>query len=220
MTEQGATDQRNIQQRICAVMGAMGAIGKTERNREQGYAFRGIDAFMNALQPKLVEHGVVITPVVLERSSFERDRRRGDQLVGVTRIVELLVEFTFTGIDGSSLVVVTAGEGADVADKATNKAMSGALKYAIMQTFMVPTEAMSDGDAETPEIGAQRERLSIPPREQIDAKIGEATAALGLTMPEARAWWQEQNGIDPTIELNDAALYDFARALLARVQSA
>src|SRR5688572_17883580 len=118
MTE-GATDRRNIQQRICAVMGAMSAIGKTERNREQGYAFRGIDAFMNALHPQLVEHGVVITPRVLERSSFERDRyNRQRELVGVTRIVELLVEFTFTGIDGSSLVVVTAAEGADVADKA------------------------------------------------------------------------------------------------------
>ena len=38
----------------------------------------------------------------------------------------------------------------DSGDKATNKAMSAAFKYACFQTFCIPTEEMKDPDAETP----------------------------------------------------------------------
>ena len=38
----------------------------------------------------------------------------------------------------------------DSGDKATNKAMSVAFKYACFQVFCIPTEEMRDPDAETP----------------------------------------------------------------------
>ena len=38
----------------------------------------------------------------------------------------------------------------DSGDKASNKAMSAAFKYACFQTFCIPTEEMRDPDAETP----------------------------------------------------------------------
>ena len=38
----------------------------------------------------------------------------------------------------------------DSGDKATNKAMSVAFKYACFQVFCIPTEDMTDPDAETP----------------------------------------------------------------------
>ena len=38
----------------------------------------------------------------------------------------------------------------DSGDKASNKAMSSAFKYACFQTFCIPTEEMKDPDAETP----------------------------------------------------------------------
>ena len=39
----------------------------------------------------------------------------------------------------------------DSGDKATNKAMAIAMKYALFQVFCIPTEEMKDPDAETPE---------------------------------------------------------------------
>ena len=42
----------------------------------------------------------------------------------------------------------------DSGDKATNKAMAAAFKYALFQTFCIPTEEMKDADAETPEASA------------------------------------------------------------------
>ena len=40
----------------------------------------------------------------------------------------------------------------DTSDKATNKAMSAAYKYAAFQTFAIPTEADNDADGHTHEV--------------------------------------------------------------------
>jgi hypothetical protein len=44
------------------------------------------------------------------------------------------------------------GEAMDSGDKATNKAMSAAYKYACMQAFSIPTEGDNDADAHTHEV--------------------------------------------------------------------
>lgn len=245
MTEQGATtDSRNIVERMTAVMSDMEHVGKTGNNREQHYAFRPVDDFMNALHTPLVRHGVIMTPRVLSRDSFERDRRRNGEIIGVTRVVELLVEFTFHSPDGTTLVAVAAGEGADVADKATNKAMAGALKYAIMQTFMVPTRELQDGDAETPEIpsgsrqahaqeaGAaatsdvivqQSEQLG---RQAIMHELDEACRVMDKSRAALTKKWRDTHGVGAVAELDDedkvptVELFRFVLALRPFVQQA
>jgi hypothetical protein len=63
------------------------------------------------------------------------------------------VAFHFYGPAGDHVTAVTMGEASDVADKASNKAMSAALKYALIHTFMIPVDAKSldDGDRDHPE---------------------------------------------------------------------
>ena len=53
--------------------------------------------------------------------------------------------------DGSSLSATVIGEGMDTGDKASNKAMSVAFKYACFQVLCIPTEEMVDPNADTPE---------------------------------------------------------------------
>jgi hypothetical protein len=61
-------------------------------------------------------------------------------------------EFDFVAAsDGSKHTVKTYGEAMDSGDKATNKAMSAAYKYAAFQAFCIPTEGDNDADATTPE---------------------------------------------------------------------
>ncbi len=60
------------------------------------------------------------------------------------------MKYTFYAEDGSHIEAVVVGEGMDSGDKATNKAMSAAFKYACFQVFCIPTEEMKDPDAETP----------------------------------------------------------------------
>jgi predicted outer membrane protein len=58
-------------------------------------------------------------------------------------------------VDGSSHTIKTYGEAMDSADKATNKAMSAAYKYAAIQSFCIPTEGDHDADKTTHEVAAK-----------------------------------------------------------------
>ncbi len=121
-------------------------IAKDSRNKQQGFAFRGIDAVYNALSPALVKNGLVILPRITERTITERTTKTG----GVLFYVVVKAEFDFVATeDGSKHTVETYGEAMDSGDKATNKAMSIAYKYAAFQAFCIPTEETAiDADAE------------------------------------------------------------------------
>ena len=126
------------------------AIGKTgiAKNGEAsgfgaGFKFRGIDAVYNALSPLLADAGLVIIPRCLER--HESMRESGPKKL---YFVAVKMEFDFVSAeDGSKHTACTYGEAMDSGDKATNKAMSIAYKYACFQTFAIPTEGDNDPDA-------------------------------------------------------------------------
>jgi hypothetical protein len=66
-TEQEVSDKPTIWQAMSLVMGDIGAVGKGDRNDQQGYSFRGIDRVMNAVHGAMVAHGVTVTPRVLDK---------------------------------------------------------------------------------------------------------------------------------------------------------
>lgn len=139
---------------IFALMGEamrkIGAVGKDSRNQQQGFAYRGIDAVMNALSPVMSELGLFIVPEVLEQTREERQNAKGTTLLYSI----LKIKYTMYAPDGSSVSCVVMGEGMDTGDKASNKAMAIGLKYAAFQMFMIPTEEMksADPDAECHEV--------------------------------------------------------------------
>lgn len=144
-------DKMNIFESINKVMDEIGAIGKNTKNAQQGFMYRGIDAVMNALNPALVKYKVFVVPEVLEQTREERTNAKGTTLL--YSIIK--VKYTFYAEDGSSVSAVVIGEGMDSGDKATNKAMSIAFKYACFQVFCIPTEEMVDPDAECHEVKAK-----------------------------------------------------------------
>ena len=143
-----------VYQAINAVQRALSKEGitKSRRNTQgSGYNFRGIDDVYNAISPLLAEHGLCILPRVLSRECVERAAKSGGALFYVT--VE--AEFDFVSAeDGSKHTVKTFGEAMDSGDKGMNKAYSIALKYALFQAFLIPTEELKDPDAETHNIDA------------------------------------------------------------------
>lgn len=144
-------------------------ISKDRENRQQGFQFRGIDQVYNALAPALVRHGLLILPRIIERTVTERQTQRG----GVLFYVVVKAEFDFVGVeDGSIHTVTTYGEAMDSGDKATNKAMSIAYKYAAFQTFCIPTEETAvDADSEV------HYPAAITPDEAVSTFSNEATKA-------------------------------------------
>lgn len=141
-------EKKNIYETISAVMSEIGAVGKDSKNLQQGFMFRGIDAVMNAISPALIKHHLFIVPEILEQTREERTNSKGTLLIySICK-----VKYTFFAEDGSNISAVVIGEGMDTGDKATNKAMSIAFKYACFQVFCIPTEEMVDPDAECHEV--------------------------------------------------------------------
>lgn len=143
---------QNVMRDVCET-----GVGKNDRNKDQGYQFRGIEAAMNALAPLLVKHGIVCFPKHGDGQRFDRMTKSG----GTLSFVTITSDFELVSVeDGSSRTVRTIGEGMDSSDKATNKAMSTAFKYALFQTFVVPTMAVDveDEDEGAAAIEAEAER--------------------------------------------------------------
>lgn len=133
---------------INSVMSELGAITKNKRNQQQGFSYRGVDDVMNALNPLMVKNKLFCVPKVLRNEREERQTSRGSNLL--YSIVTM--EYTLYAEDGSSVSAVVIGEGMDSGDKATNKAMAIAYKYAMFQIFSIPTEETApDTDRDTPE---------------------------------------------------------------------
>ena len=124
-------------------------IGKDGRNQQQNYSFRGVEQVLNALSPALVTHGLVVLPRMISRDVVERTTKSGSAQFFVT----VCGEFDFVAtVDGSKHTVTTYGEAQDTADKATNKAMSAAYKYAAFLAFCFPMHGvLVDADERTPE---------------------------------------------------------------------
>jgi len=140
---------------IIAIMRDIKAIGKDRKNTGQGYNFRGIDDVMNEVHPSFAEHGVFITTTVLDQVREERLTKGGSNMIYSV----LKVKFTFHAEDGSNVSCEMIGEGSDTGDKASNKALSVALKYAILQMLMIPTVDAKDPEIDSHEILPKREAL-------------------------------------------------------------
>lgn len=138
-----------IYEAITNIMADIDAIGKDQKagSSSFGYKFRGIDQVMNYMKPLLAKHGVFVVPEVLETTREERVNTKGGNVIYSV----IKVKHTYYAKDGSSISSIVVGEGMDTGDKASNKALSIAMKYSMFQVFCIPTEEIHDQDAEIPE---------------------------------------------------------------------
>lgn len=188
-----APPEATIFERMVAIISELPAIGKTQRNEQQEFNFRGHDDVMNALNPLLSKHGVFMVPRVLERVALDtRKTQRGSTMYEVN----LHVEYTFYGATGDSFVASAWGEGTDMGDKATNKAMTMAFKNVVAQSFAINTQEASkyDADKDSPdETTTHRPDVAVDHQPQPPANWPDALKrfdAMRLT-GEASEWLAE-----------------------------
>jgi len=124
--------------KIAAVIKDVGAVPKSGFNEHFKYAYRKHEDIANAVSPALQKNGVLILPV--EKKFIVQ--QPGYVMIDVTyRITDGLAFFDIHGI----------GEGKDSGDKATYKAQTGAMKYALNDLLMLPSEADPENDHGTGE---------------------------------------------------------------------
>src|SRR6478735_9197540 len=131
-----ATNHPTIVEALAAVSADTGAVRKDSRNAAQGFNFRGIDAIVNAVQPNLVKHKVVVVPEVVSIEHTTAQTAKGATM----NVQHGTVAYTFYGPAGDALRAVVAAESFDSGDKGTAKFMSVAFRTALLQVLALPTD--------------------------------------------------------------------------------
>lgn len=179
-----------IYKKMTQVMADVGSVGKNQKNTAQGFKFRGIDDMINAFYPALTKHGVFMTPRTTQYQQELKEVVRGNGKAGIDKHVTLMVEYDFYAEDGSKVTVgPIAAEGLDSGDKATNKALSAALKYALIQTFSIPTEDMAEADLDSPVIEVSKSPTSDFKVEQTIQKVEQKSGGESKPAPSPKASW-------------------------------
>ena len=137
-----------IYKAIPAIMAKIGYVGKDHQSTQK-YSYRAVDDVLAAIQPLMAEAGIFVYPrvtsVTCEMVEIGKNK---------TPMMHVLstIEYHFCASDGSEIVAATIGEATDTADKAGNKAMASAYKYAVTQTFSIPTSEAKDTELTHPEL--------------------------------------------------------------------
>ena len=90
---------------------------------------------IDALRPAMLEHGIVMAPTHVEVvGTGQWETKSG----GTMNLIRLLVTYTFSHVDsGEQQNVVVATEAANSGDKGCFAAMTMAMKYALLEFFMI-----------------------------------------------------------------------------------
>lgn len=156
-----------IYEKIAKVMADCPEIGKDMTNTSQNFKFRGIDQFYDALHKIMAKHQVFSTSKIVQMNEKEYETKKFDyktkkEVTQRMYSVSGVVGYTFWTVDGSSIYTEVMTKGMDYGDKETNKAMSIAHKYALIQIFAIATNE-PDPDGESPEVITDEKMLDKKP---------------------------------------------------------
>lgn len=183
-------DQPPVQEAVRRVMTDIGhiGVGKGGVNQQQGYRFRGIDQFVDSLSPILSRHGVILLPNAGEPVITQHPTNKG----GVQFMCVVRVEWIIVGPRGDKLHAATIGQALDSSDKAANKSMSAAFKYALGQVFAIPNIGWAEQDSDSPEV------VEDDVTDLID-RISELAVAEGMDLEQFTRKFRKDNG-DKTVQ--------------------
>lgn len=191
---------KNLYQRLLDITEEVGAIEKTGRNAQQGYAFIEQSRVVAELRPLLHRHGVAIIPETVGRTLERYDVTRGNGKSGVDIHVQVASRYTLVNADSPDDRIVCewdAGEAIDSSDKATNKAVTASDKTFLMKLFNISDQDDPDQDTTPAASSTQRSYTNAPSEKQlelikslsdrlgIDNAISEQRIALLATKSEA-----------------------------------
>jgi ERF superfamily len=128
--------QMNLRQKLAEVRRRIGYIQKRGHNERFNYRYVTAADIAGAVGDIFAELGVVVIPRL---ESISHEPARNGRADG-ERLTHVVMNYSFADVDtAEEITVKVAGEGLDPGDKAPYKAMTGALKYALLQSFLLAT---------------------------------------------------------------------------------
>lgn len=175
-------EARSLVKKLCRILKAIDHIEKKGRNKEQGYDFVRESDVKAELRSLFAEENVWPSPDVEDASYVEFPTKSG----GVMHFCRLKVRITFEdGDTGETRSCRVMGEAMDSGDKASNKALTAAVKVALLQSMLIPTGDDTEND-QKPEKHTAKPQPPAPPKPtEADIKVlVDSFAALGVTVAE------------------------------------
>lgn len=164
----------NIYVAINEIIKEMPAVPKTQKNKLQGYMYRGIKDIIVTSKPLLAKHGVFVVPKTISQTQKERTNDKGTVLYHT----HLTVEHTFYALDGSHIVATTVGEAIDSSDKSCNKAMTAAFKYALNEVLFIAEEDMVDTEEDHHETSTEKKTFTTSNTYQLSSMEAQKNSSL------------------------------------------
>lgn len=125
---------KSIHSKLSAILKAVGYIEKTGTNASQGYKYVQAAAVADKIRNEFAERGLTMIPENIEVTES------GLTPSGKQALVTLRITWKITDSESGEFVTFqSVGSGSDSTDKAVYKAMTGALKYALLLGFLIPT---------------------------------------------------------------------------------
>jgi vesicle coat complex subunit len=180
------SEAKSIFAKIGKVMSAVSRVPKNGYNSFHKYNYATESDLTESIRPILFEAGLAYFSSVLEQ---ERDGE----------FTKVKMEFTLADIESGEVLKSTYwGEGQDKGDKGLYKAYTGATKYFLMKTFLIPTgddpesdhsndERNASGNVEPPKAKAATEKQM----NLIQKLLNDVASATNITKEEARKTLQK-----------------------------
>ncbi len=158
----------SLVRKLANVMGAVERVAKNGVNQFHKYSYATEADITQAVRGEMATQGVMMIPTVesIEWAEVVTNSQKKERLC--------TAHFLFTLLDGDSdskIEFRTIGQGQDAGDKGFYKAATGAVKYALLKLFLIPTgddPENEKAESSKPPPPAGVEKL----REQVAASTG------------------------------------------------
>ena len=136
---------------------ALGPLKKEHVNEQQRYKYLGESQIKELIQPLLVKHRLMLLPTDQNITAVHQVQD------SKMRVTDIQVTYLWLDLDSmETFPIIVAGSGADSLDKGLYKALTGAGKQIICNTFCIPTG--DDPEKELPD------RLGVKRRSEVQAQ--------------------------------------------------
>jgi hypothetical protein len=188
---------KNLHQRMSAVMEDVQRLKKDKQVGSGNYAYQAMseEKVATVLRNALITHGLVIFPVSQQHSMV--DYQRGDKVISLSTVD---VQYKIVNIDNPTEFeyLASSGTGVDPQDKGVGKAMTYAMKYVLMRTFLIPTG--NDPDS------VHNEDLERQQQEATDKAVAAQIQLVNAaaTVDEVTAIWGANKGLQKNADFKVA----------------
>jgi hypothetical protein len=177
-----------IYTKLAAIMGDIDRIPKTGFNKDQNYPYATEKDIKEFLHAALVKHRVVFLMPEMQLL----DMKTGLGKSGNTILTTIKAKYVFADADsGETVSGECISQGTDSQDKGIYKAITGALKYALTTTFMIPTGDDPEKSKDRTAPGSREQQQAVASRKIQEMRHEQAAYSEGkprISGPKAETW--------------------------------